>query len=160
MIDAVDGSPAVEPQIGGHLVVAAPRGVQLAAGVAEAVSQGRLNVEMDIFLGGGELELAVSDLPADLLERLRDRVGLGHRHQAARGQHPRVGDRAVDVVVGQATIERDALGECLDPLVGRLTKHAAPCLLRTLRCCHGKSSRKNWDGRVPAGSTNRSRHCE
>jgi UDP-N-acetylglucosamine pyrophosphorylase len=96
-VDAIDGSPAVEPQVGGHLVVAASRGVQLAAGVAQAGGESRLNMEMDIFLGGGELELAVSDLPADLTNatepdgQLRFRAGSIAIHVFSRGLVERMG---------------------------------------------------------------------
>jgi len=66
------------------------------------------------------------DFGPDLLEGLRDRVGLRHGDQAAVGEHPRMGDRAVDVVIGKPPVERHALGERLDPLVGGLAEHSAP----------------------------------
>jgi hypothetical protein len=118
----------VEPQIGGHLVVAAPRGVQLAAGVAEPRRERGLDVEVDVLARDGELEAPGPDVGADLLEDLGDRVGLGNGDEAGRGQHPRVGDRPVDVVVGEPAVERHALGETLDPLIGRLPEDAAPRL--------------------------------
>ena len=130
-VEPVDRPPAVEPEVGGHLIVAAPGRVELAAGVAEPRRERRLDVEVDVFLGDGELEPPGPDLAADLLEGLGDRVGLLHRDQPDRGQHPGVGDRTVDVIVGQPLVERDALREGLDAGVGRLTKHASPGFLRT-----------------------------
>jgi hypothetical protein len=130
-VDPVDRAAAVEPQVGGHLVVPAPRGVQFAAHVAEPGGEGGLDVEVDVLAGGRKLEPPGADVGADLLERLRDRVGLGNREQARGGEHPGVGDRAVDVVVGQPAVERHALREGLDPGVGRLAEHAAPGLLRS-----------------------------
>ena len=126
-VEPVDRPPAVEPEVGGHLVVAAAGRMQLAADVTEPGRQGRLDVEMDVFLRGGELEQAPVDLAPNLLEPPGDRIGLRHRDEAAGGKHPRVGDRGVDVVVGEPFVERHAFRKRLDPLVGRLAKHAAPC---------------------------------
>ena len=127
-VEPVDRPPAVEPQVGGHLVVAAAGRMELAAGVAEPGRERRLDVQVDVFLGGGELEPSGPDLASDILHHVGDRVGLLHAHQAAGREHAGVGDRAVDVVVGQPAIERNALRKRLDPLVGRLAKHAAPGL--------------------------------
>ena len=131
LVEPVDCPAAEQPQVGGHLVVAAAGGVQLPAGVAEPCGQGRLDVEVDVFLGDRVLEPPGMDLAANLLEHVGDRIGLLHGHQAAVGEHPGVGDRAVDVVVGQSPVERHALGEEFHALVGRLAEHAPPGL--TLR---------------------------
>ena len=125
-IDPVDRPTAVEPQVGRHLIVAAAGGVQLAAGIAQPVGQSRLNMQVNVFLGGGEGELPRGDFLANLLQGFADGIGLGSGEQAAVGQHPRVGDRAVDVIVGQATVKRDAFRKGFDPLVGWHTENAPP----------------------------------
>ena len=134
-IDPIDRPPAVEPEVGRHLVIAAPGRVELPPGIAEPRRQFRLDVQMDIVLRRGERERARGDLLPDRFERLRNRGGLRGRHQAAGGEHLRMGDRAVDVVVGEPPVERHALRKCLHAFVGRLLKHAAPGLLRGCARC-------------------------
>ena len=127
-VKPVDCPPTIQPQVGCDLVVAAARCVEFPAGVAQPSRQRRLDVEMDVFLRHGVFEPAGVDLTTNLLKHVRDRIGLLHRHQTAVGQHLRMGDRAVDVIVGQPPVERHALGEELDPLVGWLAEHAPPGL--------------------------------
>ena len=134
-VDAIDRAAAVEPQIGSHLIVAAAGGVELAAGVAETGGQRRFNMEVDIFLGGGELKAAGADLLADLLKHSRDLLRLGLGDQAGVGEHGRVGDRAVDIVVGESLVVRDALGKSLDAFVGRLAEDARPGLVGACGPC-------------------------
>ena len=58
----------VEAQIERDLVVAAARGVQLRAGVADAPRQLGLDVHVDVFELGLELELSRLDFRADLAQ--------------------------------------------------------------------------------------------
>ena len=65
-VDLVDGLADPEPQVGGHLVVAAAGGVQFAADVAEPVDQRPLDVHVDVFQGRRERESALLNLLADV----------------------------------------------------------------------------------------------
>ena len=125
-IDPVDRPAAIEAQIGGHLIVAAAGRVEPAAGVAQPRRQGRLDMEVDVLLRDRVGEGAGVDLRPDLFEPRPDRLCLRRRDDPAGREHRRVGDRAVDVVIGQALVERHALREGLDAGVGRLLEHASP----------------------------------
>ena len=62
---AVDRVAHPQAEIGRHLVVAAARGVQPAAGLADALGQAGLDVHVDVFQRGIEREAAGLDLVRD-----------------------------------------------------------------------------------------------
>ena len=51
-----------EPEVGRHLVVAAPRGVEALGGLADQLGQARLHVHVDVLQRRGEGEALVLDL--------------------------------------------------------------------------------------------------
>ena len=57
-VDAVDGIAQPEAKVGGDLIVARARGVQLAAGLADPVGQPGLDVHVDVFEAGAERRTA------------------------------------------------------------------------------------------------------
>ena len=61
----VDRIAHPEAEIGRHLVVAAARGVQAPAGLADALGQARLDVHVDVFQRRVEREAAGLDLLRD-----------------------------------------------------------------------------------------------
>ncbi len=64
-VEAVDGVAHPQAEIGGDLVVAAARGVQAPAGLADAFGQARLDVHVDVFERLVEGEAARFDLGGD-----------------------------------------------------------------------------------------------
>ncbi len=135
-VESIDRPAAEEPQVGGHLIVAAAGGVQLAAGIANPLSEHRLDVEMDVFASCGERKAALSDLAANLGQRRHDLLSLVGGDDAAGGKHRGMGCGAGDVVLGEATVVGNALGERLHPLIGGYGKHAAPRLGRSWAVVH------------------------
>ena len=118
-VDLVDRVAAPQPQVGRDLVVAAAGGVQLAADVAEAVDQRPLDVHVDVFQLGLELEAALLNLLADRLQALLNLPAFVGGEQADLGQHLGMGDRGADVVRVEPPVEADAFGELLDAAVRR-----------------------------------------
>ncbi len=100
------------------------------ARLGRRLSQRRpLDVHVDVFQLGGELKLPLLDFPADLPKLLLSPLALLVGDQAHLGQHPGMGQRGVDVVRIQPTVEAHTFGELLHPPVGRLVEHTAPRLL-------------------------------
>ena len=64
-VEPVDRVAHPEAEIGGDLVVAAARGVQALAGLADALGQPRLDVHVDVFEVVDEREAAGLDLGGD-----------------------------------------------------------------------------------------------
>jgi len=60
--------------------------VQLAAGIANSLSEHRLDVEMDVFASCGERKAALSDLAANLGQRCHDLLSLVGGDDAAGGK--------------------------------------------------------------------------
>ena len=61
MVDPLQRLASPELDVGSNLIVAAPRGMQLAADVAEFLDQGRLDVHVDIFAFQNERKMATLD---------------------------------------------------------------------------------------------------
>jgi hypothetical protein len=104
-------APAPQAQGSGHLVVAAPAGVQLGPGGTRQLRDPALHRGVDVLVGGREAEGSVGDLLLDHVERVEHGSGLVVVDQAAPAQAPEVGTGAGDVVGGQADVEADAGGE-------------------------------------------------
>ena len=103
--------------------------MQLLAGLAEARGQARLDVHVHVLKLRAPDELAGVDLGLDFLQALHDRVALLGGEHADMGEHRRVGNRALDVVAVQATVEADRGGERLDEGIGGFGETSAPGFL-------------------------------
>ena len=124
--DAVDGRAQVHPRIGGDLVVARTSGMQALAGVADQYRQPFLDVEVNVLEVDRPREAAGRDLLTDFGHAALN-VGEILRAQHADGvQHPRVGERALDVERGERLIESCGSGEALDQIRHRLAEPAGP----------------------------------
>ncbi len=112
-----------EPQIGGHLVVAAATGVQLRAGRAGQLGDPALDHGVDVLVGRQEVEPLVEQLLLDLVEGRQHLVGLAEAEHTGPHQPPHVGPRTGDVVGREALVEREAHGEG-EQLLGRTALEA------------------------------------
>ena len=104
---AVDGVAHPEPEIGGDLVVAAARGVQPAAGVADARDQARLDVHMDVLQRRIEVEPPLFDVGADRRQSVANAALVIGGEDAHLRQHGGVGERALDVLPPEFLVEGD-----------------------------------------------------
>ena len=110
-VQPVDGVAHPEAEIGRDLVVAAARGVQALAGLADALGQPRLDVHVDVLERGVEDEGSGLDLGADRRQAIADRRLVGRGEDAGAGQHGGVGERAAYVLAPQLAVEADG---CVD----------------------------------------------
>ena len=138
-VDPVDRVAGPELDVGRHLVVAAPGGVELPADVAQAVDQGRLDVHVDV--------LALEDERESFRPRSRPGFRTGPRticwHSSGSEQtdvreHLRVRDRAPDVVLEEPTVKGDRFAELFDATVGLLAETARPKACWPPGCSHRK----------------------
>ena len=106
-LHAIDRGAHPQAQIGRDLIIARARGVQAASGLAHELGQPRLDVEMDVLKLGREGEAAGLDLGTDPGEPVLDRRHLLGPEHAHRPQHPRVCQRALDVLRPQPLVEPD-----------------------------------------------------
>ena len=125
-VDLVDARADPEPQVGGDLIVSAAGRMEFPAHVADPLHQGRLDVHVDIFEFGTELEPILLNFLADFLQRLLNLLAFVGRNQADLGEHLGVGDRALNILRIEPAVEAHALGELLDAAVRRLLEHAPP----------------------------------
>jgi hypothetical protein len=88
----------VEPQVGGHLVVAAAAGVELAAGGAASSVTRRSTAVWMSSSAGPNANVPASSSSAHLVQGTEDRTGLVVIEQAAPDQASDVRARAGDVV--------------------------------------------------------------
>ena len=79
----------VEPQAGGHLVVAAPPGVQLGADLAGELGDPSLDRGVDVLVGRLELERPVGELAVDAVERASRSPRLRRRRATPARTRPR-----------------------------------------------------------------------
>ena len=88
--------------VGGDLVVARARGVELAADRAGELGDPPLDRHVDVDVVVGEREAILGELDLDLLERRVQRVAVGSADDPLRGEHPGVRARLRDVVAATA----------------------------------------------------------
>jgi hypothetical protein len=124
--DAIHRIAHPEAEIGRYLVVAAATGMKFSTYIAEPIDQRLFDVHVDVFQLDAHLKATVVELSPYLLQCSLDLLLLVRRDEANRRQHPRMGDRALDVLTVKAVIEADALGELLNPAVGSDTEDAGP----------------------------------
>ncbi len=82
--DRVDLVPDIKTEVGGHLVVARPRCMQLAGNRPDELGEPALDIEMDVLELRLEVKLARLDLGRDLVEAARDGGGFLRRQDAGR----------------------------------------------------------------------------
>src|SRR5690606_38183281 len=116
----------VEAHVRRHLVVAAPRGVELAADRPDARRQVVLDVHVDVLVLLAELEPARPDVVQHPAEALLDGPALLGREDPLLGEHARVGDRARYVLLDHGAVDAHRGVDAPDQLVGGLGEAAAP----------------------------------
>ncbi len=124
--DQVDLAAQPQAHVGGDLVVAAAAGVQALARVADQLGQARLDVQVHVFQIELPVELAGLDFLADLRHALLDGGQVGAPMMPWRGQHAGMGQRALDVGLPQALVEKHAGGVALDQLAHGLREQGGP----------------------------------
>ena len=125
--ERVDRAAQPQAHVGGDLVVARAAGVQALAGVADERGQPPLDVEVDVLVVERPGERAgARSRRGSAPGRARCRPGPAPRRMPVRREHARVGERAVDVGVGQAAVEADRRGVALDEVGDRLGEAAGP----------------------------------
>ena len=98
----------VQPKVGGHLVVAAAPGPQLAAQRAEPLEQAALERGVDVLVLDRRPESARRDVGFEAVERAEQLAQLVVGEQPRPREHPGVGPAARDVVRRQPPVELDA----------------------------------------------------
>jgi hypothetical protein len=125
-VDLVARRAHVEPHVGRDLIVARARGVQPLARVADERDEPPLDVEMDVLGFQRPLELARAELVADRRHAALDVREIRCTDHAARREHPRVGERAGDVELGEPLVEPDRRRIAQHPRVDALGEPAGP----------------------------------
>jgi hypothetical protein len=98
-------SEHVHGEVGGDLVVAGARGVQLAPHGPREFDQAPLDRHVDVFVAVLEGEHPERELRLDLFESLDQVVALLHRDDPPLGQHPGVRAGLLDVLGPQPPVE-------------------------------------------------------
>ncbi len=100
--------PQVQPQVRGHLVVAAPPGAQLAAEGAEPLQQPAFQGRVHVLVGGGGAERAVAAGAVEVVQGAQHRVPFGLGQQPGAVQRPGVRAGGQQIVGGQPPVELHA----------------------------------------------------
>jgi hypothetical protein len=100
--------------------------VQALAGVAHEVGQPALDVQVHVLVVERPGERAGRDLDTDRREPALDVGQVAGRQDAGAREHAGVGERAVDIGVGQAAVEPHRGGVALDEISDRLGEAAGP----------------------------------
>ena len=119
----------VEAGIQRHLVVAAARGVELFAHVAQPCGELRLHKGVDVLGRGVYFERAAVQVGQDAAQALDELRALVRGDNPALGQHARVGDAALDILPVHALIHADTGVQLVGVLVQRSRAPACPNLL-------------------------------
>ena len=116
----------IEPQVERHLVVAAARGVQPFAAVADPLRQLRFHKGVDILGGPVNCQLAALELQRDLPQRGDDFAAFRFVDDALSAEHRRVRNRAADILLRHPAVERDGRVEIVGLLVQFLLEPSFP----------------------------------
>ena len=114
--EGIAGFAQPESEIEGDLVVAAPRGVELRAGGADALGQLRFDVHVDILEVHLELEASLLDLGEDLAQAGFDFFKFLRGENASGLQRAGVGDASRDVMPVKLPIDRDRLAVAFEEI--------------------------------------------
>ena len=106
----------VELHVERHLIVAAARGMQALAVVADALGQLALDEGVNILRLHIKGQRAALDVGEDALQALDDLLGALLRDDAASAEHGRMGDAALDILAVHTAVKADGAVE----VVGRL----------------------------------------
>ena len=128
-VEVIDDAPDIQPEIGGHLIVARARGVQLARNRPDQLLEPRLHRHMDVFIFAAELEAALLDLGTDGIEPRDDGLGLLVRENAAGAEHVGMGLACADILGVEAPVEGYGGVDFLHDLGGLRFEAAAPHLV-------------------------------
>ena len=135
--DVVDGAAQVEADVGGHLVVARTAGVQALAGVADQLGQALLDVEVDVFQVQQPFKLAARDFALDLGHALLDRGIVVGADDFLICQHLGMRQRALDIDLGQALVEKYRRRVTFDQIGDRFGETSRPSFAFFGElCCH------------------------
>ena len=94
----------VELEVGGHLVVAAARGVQAAARLADQLGESALDVHVDVFQRRVQAPLAALELAGDCFQSVNDGLRVGRCDESYCRQHARVRLAGAGVVPVQPAV--------------------------------------------------------
>ena len=133
----VDLVPHKQPQVQGHLIVAAPAGMQLPSHRSDPGGQSFFHEHVDVFIGQGEGQLSPGPLLQNLLKPLLDQSTVLVREDALPGQHFYVGQTAGNIVGQQANIIRNRGRKRLHQGIDGLGKPAGPKLFRAVFSASG-----------------------
>ena len=127
--------------VGRDLVVAAPRGVELAADVAEPVDQRGLDVHVDVFALEDERKRPRLDLRPNFRQSPHNLLAFVGGEQTDMGEHLGVRDRAPDVVLEEPTVKGDRFRELFDAAVRSSPNRPPQGLLATPHAPHSHDMR-------------------
>ena len=115
-----------EPEVGGHLVVSAPAGVQPGPRFAGQLGDPPLDRSVDVLVGRHKGEGSVGQLSLRGIQRLEHRRGIGVGHEPDPGQHPDVGPRTGHVLPEHPPVERQAVIQGLQGLTRSALEPTVP----------------------------------
>ena len=102
-----------QPEVGGHLVVPTPPGVQPGAGITGQFGDPPLYGRVDVLVRQLEVEGPIGQFGLGGIQRMQNRCGVGIGHETDPGQHPDMGPRAGHVLPVHPTVKRQAVVEGL-----------------------------------------------
>ena len=124
----------IEPRVGRHLVVPAPRRVQPLARLTDKVGQPTLHRHVDVFIHRQHFEGACLELRFDRRQPLQDGRKVVGRQQPAGLQHPGVRPRPGEVFAPEHDVEGDRLVDVVERRRGGRTEPACPGTLLRHGC--------------------------
>jgi hypothetical protein len=110
-VDAVERFTRPELYIGGHLIITAAPGVQLAANIAQLLDERRLDVHVHIFALEEEGKPARFDLSLNFRQTSHNLLALFTSDQTNPFEHPGVGRGTLDIVPEKTMVKGDGLRE-------------------------------------------------
>ena len=144
-VEPVDRVAHPQPEIGRHLVVAAARGVQPLAGLADPLGQPRLDVHVDVFERLVEREAPGLDFGAIASRPLRIACSSSALMTPDLRQHRGMRERAPDVLPPQLAVEADGGVDLLHHHRRAGGEAAAPLRVRAgVPCGRASRSRKGF----------------
>ena len=142
---------------GRRLVLARARGGQARRGRADGLVQPRLDVHVQVLEVVTPVEATGLDLTAHVPKPADDGLGVGLRHDALPAQHPRMGDRRLDIVRVEppVVVDGDGVTRGGREVMRRIISHSPPILAaraRPLTHSPAQGAGLGHGRRCPAGS--------